>query len=117
MTAARLSDAFSEPSASAPLLRPRDGNSSMQSSGCEVKLMQPTTGVSPGKNSMRFAWPVLSVVGVTAALIAVTLTRGAQPYHSGVYLFGDHGVTMLAAEEIAAGRMLYRLLSAAHPET
>src|SRR5262249_2011062 len=33
---------------------------------------------------------------------------GGKPYHSGVYLFGDHGVTMLAAQEILGGRMLYR---------
>src|SRR4051794_14888926 len=62
-------------------------------------------------NDSRFigrALPASLVVGIAASLISVALTVGYKRYYSVDFLFGDHGVTILAAEEILSGKLLFR---------
>ena len=63
------------------------------------------------KARLKWASALTVVVGVTSSLIAVSLTVGKMNCFSWNYLFGDHGVTMWAAEEILAGGVLYRDVS------
>ncbi|MGL6075381.1 MAG: hypothetical protein ACRC8S_14590 [Fimbriiglobus sp.] len=56
---------------------------------------------------MRRAFPLLFILALTLCFI-LSMGINQQKSNRVVYLFGDHGVAMLAADEILGGKVLYR---------